>query len=177
LHTIERTLELIASAGTTYDEIINTIIQPNFHLKPELISELAISFLTNRVKVQHALDNNYFLYYFVRSVKNQIHSNTSGFHKNTRIKEYTQDFNYEMIDESDIEIKKEKEAKYITIDKIYVKIPKTYFQEFLFQEYFTFNKTFRQIAKENEISHTLVFHEVSKVKKQLQQMIGNPDIK
>jgi len=169
LHTIENTLELIASAGTTYDEIINTIIQPNFHLKPELISELAISFLQNREKVQHALDNNYFLYYFVRTVKNQIHSNTSGFHKNTRIKDYTQEFNYEIVDDTDIEIKKEKEKKYIAIDKIYTTIPKTYFQEWLWHEYFTFNKTFRQIAKENEISHTLVFHEVTKIKKEIQR--------
>jgi hypothetical protein len=166
---IEQTLEEIAKKGSIYDEIINNIIQPNFHLKPELISELAISFLQNREKVQHALDNNYFVYYFVRTVKNQVHSNTSGFHKNTRIKEYKQDFNYEIIDQDDIELKKEKEQKYIAIDKIYVQIPKTYFQEWLFHEYFTFNKTFRQIAKENEISHTLVFHEVTKIKKEIQK--------
>jgi hypothetical protein len=167
---IEQTLEEIAKKGSIYDEIINNIIQPNFHLKPELISELAISFLQNREKVQHALDNNYFVYYFVRTVKNQVHSNTSGFHKNTRIKEYKQDFNYEIIDQDDIELKKEKEQKYIAIDKIYVQIPKTYFQEWLFHEYFTFNKTFRQIAKENEISHTLVFHEVTKIKKEIHKI-------
>jgi hypothetical protein len=169
LHTIEKTLELIASAGTIYDEIINNIIQPNFHLKNELISELAVSFLTNRVKVQQALDNNYFLYYFIRACKSQVHSNTSGFNKNTRIKDYTQEFNYEIVDDTDIEIKKEKEKKYIAIDKIYTTIPKTYFQEWLWHEYFTFNKTFRQIAKENEISHTLVFHEVTKIKKEIQR--------
>jgi hypothetical protein len=105
----------------------------------------------------------------VRTVKNQIHSNTSGFHKNTRIKDYTQEFNYEIVDDTDIEIKKEKEKKYIAIDKIYTTIPKTYFQEWLWHEYFTFNKTFRQIAKENEISHTLVFHEVTKIKKEIQR--------
>ena len=169
MHTIEHTLELIASAGTIYDEIINNIIQPNFHLKNELISELAVSFLTNRVKVQQALDNNYFLYYFIRACKSQVHSNTSGFHKNTRIKDYTQEFSYEIVDETDIELKQEKEKKYIAIDKIYTTIPKTYFQEWLWHEYFTFNKTFRQIAKENEISHTLVFHEVTKIKKEIQK--------
>ena len=166
---IEQTLIEITQKGSIYDEIINNIIQPNFHLKNELISELAISFLENRVKVQHALDNNYFLYYFIRACKNQVHSNTSGFHKNTRIKDYTQEFNYEIVDETDIELKKEKEQKYIAIDKAYVTIPKTYFQEWLFHEYFTFNKTFRQIAKENEISHTLVFHEVTKIKKEIQK--------
>ena len=98
-----------------------------------------------------------------------MHSKTSGFHKNTRIKDYNQDFNYEKIDEDDIELKKEKEQKYLAIDKIYTTIPKTYFQEWLFHEYFTFNKTFRQIAKENEISHTLVFHEVTKIRKLIQE--------
>lgn len=166
---IEQTLEEIAKKGSIYDEIINNIIQPNFHLKPELISELAISFLQNRKKVQEAIDKNYFIYYFIRACKSQVHSNTSGFHKNTRIKDYNQDFNYEIIDESDIELKKEKEAKFIAIDKVYTTIPKTYFQEWLFHEYFTFNKTFRQIAKENEISHTLVFHEVTKIKKEIQR--------
>ena len=63
----------------------------------------------------------------------------------------------------------EKEKKYIAIDKIYTTIPKTYWQEWLWHEYFTFNKTFRQIAKENEISHTLVFHEVTKIKKEIQK--------
>lgn len=166
---IERILEEIAQKGSIYDEIINNIIQPRFDLKPELISELAISFLENKQKVQQAIDNNYFLYYFIRSCKNQVHSKTSGFHKNTRIKDYTQEFNFDIVDENDIELKKEKEEKYIAIDKIYTTIPKTYFQEWLFHEYYTFNKTYRQIAKENDISHTLVFHEVTKIKKIIQE--------
>ena len=166
---IEQVLEEIAKKGSIYDEIINNIIQPRFDLKPELISELAISFLENRTKVQQAIDNNYFLYYFIRAAKNQVHSKTSGFHKNTRIKDYTQEFNFDIVDENEIEYKKEKEEKYIAIDKIYTTIPKTYFQEWLFHEYYTFNKTYRQIAKENDISHTLVFHEVTKIRKFIQE--------
>jgi hypothetical protein len=48
---IDKILEEIATKGSIYDEIINNIIQPNYHLKPELISELAISFLENRKKL------------------------------------------------------------------------------------------------------------------------------
>ena len=166
---IERILEEIVKKGSIYDEVLNNIIQPRFDLNPELISELAISFLENRTKVQQAIDNNYFLYYFIRAAKNQVHSKTSGFHKNTRIKDYTQEFNFDIVDENEIELKKEKEEKFLAIDKIYTTIPKTYFQEWLFHEYFTFNKTFRQIAKENDISHTLVFHEVTKIRKIIQE--------
>ena len=35
---LDNILKEISSKGTIYDEIINNIIQPNFHLKPELIS-------------------------------------------------------------------------------------------------------------------------------------------
>ena len=55
---VEQILKEIAQKGSIYDEIINNIIQPRFDLKPELISELAISFLENRTKVQQAIDNN-----------------------------------------------------------------------------------------------------------------------
>lgn len=168
---IKHLLVEISTKGSIYDEIINNIIQPNFHLKSELISELAISFLENEDKVNQVIDNGYFPYYFIRACKNQVHSNTSPFHKNTRIQEKQFIENYDFEDYSDIEIKKEKEEKYIKIDKAYTKIPKTYFQEFLFQEYFTKNKTFREIGKENDISHCLVFHEVTKVKNQLKKLI------
>ena len=68
---LDNILKEISSRGTIYDEIINNIIQPNFHLKPELISEIALSFLENREKIEMVIEQNYFLYYFIRTVKNQ----------------------------------------------------------------------------------------------------------
>ena len=99
---LDNILKEISSKGTIYDEIINNIIQPNFHLKPELISEIALSFLENREKIEMVIEQNYFLYYFIRTVKNQIHSKTSGFYKNTRIKEHIPIDNIQFIDESDL---------------------------------------------------------------------------
>lgn len=168
---LDKVLVEITTKGSVYDEIIDNIIQPNFHLKPELISELAIGFLENRQKVNEVIEKGYFLYYFIRSVMNQIKSNTSGFHRNTRLKEYQQIENLAIIDDNDLERKKEIEQLYITIDKYYVKIPKTYFQDFLFHEYYTLNKTHRQIAQENDISHVLSFHEIKKVKEKLIEKI------
>ena len=83
--TAQTIFKYITSAGTIYDEIICNIISPNFHQKDELISELAISFLgKNKPKVNKALKENWFDYYFITAVKNQVHSSTSSFHKNCR---------------------------------------------------------------------------------------------
>jgi hypothetical protein len=163
----------IATPNSIYDEIINNLITPHFHLKPELISELAIGFLQNEKKVNEAIKNNYFIYYFIRATKNQIHSNTSGFHKNTRIKDNIYFDNLEIPDNTDIELKEEKEEKLKRIDRAYTRIPKTYFQEFLWHEYYTLGKTHRQIAKENDgaFSHCLSYHEIKKIKDKLKQMV------
>ena len=150
---------------------MRNIITPNFHLIPELISELSIGFLENEEKVDQIIKDVWFKYYFIRSCVNQIKSSTSGFHKNTRIKDFQYIDNLEIIDDTDIEIKQDKEEKYLIIDKIYTTIPKTYFQEFLWHEYFLKGKTHRQIAKENNISHCLSFHEIKKIKVEIMKKI------
>jgi hypothetical protein len=76
---IRQILEEIATNGSIYDEILTNLLSPNLHLKPELISELAISFLENEKKVNEVIKGNYFLYYFIRAAKNNIASNTSPF--------------------------------------------------------------------------------------------------
>lgn len=164
---IRTILTEIATKGSIYDEIINNIITPNYNLKPELISELSISFLENETKLDEVIKQGYFLYYFIRSVKNQVHSNTSSFHKNVRIKDYVFIDNIEIEDTTDIELKEEKEEKYRLIDKYFVKIQKTHFQNHLWIEYFQNGKTHRQIGKEMEISHCLSFVEIKKIKEEL----------
>lgn len=161
---LDKILKDITTKGSIYDEIINNIIQPNYHLKPELISELAIGFLENRKKVEQVIEQNYFIYYFIRSVSNQIKSNTSGFYRHTRIKDNQVIDNLILLEDNDLETKFELEEIYKLIDNSYVKIPKTYFQEFLWHEYYSLNKTHRQIGKENGISHCLSYHEIKKVK-------------
>jgi len=80
-------LKEITTPNSIYDEIIDNVIRPNFQIKPELISELAISFLENEKKVNEVIKQGYFLYYFIRAVKNNVHSNTRPFYKNTVIKD------------------------------------------------------------------------------------------
>jgi len=168
---LKQTLEEICMKGSIYDEIIDNLIKPNYHLKPELISELAISFLENEDKLNQVIKEGYFKYYFIRACKNQIHSNTSPFHKNTRLTENLYYDNLEVADEDYIQTKIENEEKYLKIDRTYTKIPKTHFQEFVWQEYWTKDKTYRQIGDEIGVSHCLIFHEVKKVMVQLKDKI------
>jgi hypothetical protein len=136
-------------------------------MKAELISELAISFLEKEDKVNEVIEQGYFLYYFVRTVTNNVRSNTSPFYRNNIVKERLLFNNVDIMDDSDIETKEEKEIKYQKIDRAYVLIPKTYFQEFVWHEYFTKGKTYRQIGEENNMSYSIIFYEVKKIKDQL----------
>jgi hypothetical protein len=169
---IRQKLIEIATKNSIYDEIIDNIIRPNFHLKPELISELSISFLENEEKLNKVIGDGYFLYYFIRAVKNNVHSNTSPFHKNTRIKENIYYDNIEIPDDDgDIIRKIDNEEKYLKIDSAYTKIPKTHFTEFVWHEYFTKDKTYREIASEVGVSHCLIFHEVKKLKNLIKEKV------
>lgn len=170
---IQKILEEVATPNSIYDEILDNILRPNIHLKPELISELAISFLENEDKLNDVIKKGYFIYYFIRAVTNNVRSNTSPFYKNNIIRDNIYYDNIDIIDEDDIEVKIEKEIKYQKIDKAYTKIPKTYFQEYVWHEYFTNGKTYREIANDsgNSFSHCLVFHEVKKIKNELKKII------
>jgi len=165
-------LTQIATKGSIYDEIIDNIIQPRFDLKPELISEISISFLENRIKVEEAYEKNYFKYYFINTVRNQIHSNTSSFHKNIRIQDNEYFENYNNIeDETTIEDKIEFEERLELINKKYKDTKKTWFEDRLWEEYFINNKTYREIGEEYKINHCLVFHNVKKIKDKIQKQL------
>lgn len=164
---VREVLTQIATSGSLYDEVMNNLITPHFHLKPELISELSISFLENEERIDDVIEKGYFLYYFIRAAKNQVHSNTSSFHKNIRIKDNVFIDNIDFEDSNDIELKEEKEEKYKVIDRNYVKIQKTHFQNHIWVKYFEEGKTHRQIAKELDISHCLSWHEIKKIKEKL----------
>lgn len=168
---IRQLLVQIATKGSVFDEIMDNLLTPNLHLKPELLSELSISFLENEKKVNEVIKGNYFLYYFIRACSNNIKSNTSPFHKNVRIKDNMFIDNIDMEDFTDTQLKIEKEEKYLLIDRNYTKIPKTHFQDLLWSKYFVEGKTHRQIGKELDISHCLSWHEIKKIKEELVKKI------
>jgi hypothetical protein len=169
---IDDILKEITKKGSIYDEIINNIITPRFELKPELISEIALSFLENREKIEQVYKDKYFKYYFISTVKNQVHSNTSSFHKINRIKDYEYFGEYNHItDQDDIQDKIEFEVKIDKFQKIYKNTKKTWFENLLWEEYFINDKTYRAIEDEYGIDHCSAWHTVTNLKKRIQKNI------
>jgi hypothetical protein len=172
--TINNILKEITTSGSIYDEILSNVLYPRLELKPELISELSLSFLENKEKIEEVYEKGYFKYYFINACRNQVHSSTSPFHKNIRIQDY--DFLTERVDifdETDIEDKILFEEKLDTITSTYKIIKKTWFEDKMWEEYFINDKTYRQIEKEYGLDHTLVWHNVKKVKDKIIDKIKN----
>ena len=55
----------ITKRGSIYDDIMNNLLTPRIDLKPELISEISISFLENKEKIEKVYEMGYFKYYFI----------------------------------------------------------------------------------------------------------------
>jgi len=172
--SINEILEEICRSGSIYDEIINNLITPRFDLKLELISEIAISFCENGEKIEKIYKDGYFKYYFIMTVKNQIHSSTSPFHKNVRISDNEYIDNYEYIEyEDEIEFKTIHEENINLIEEAFLNVKKTWFQEVLYNEYFYKNKTYKQIANEYQINQTTIWLNVKQVRDKMEEYIKN----
>lgn len=165
---VNKLLIEIATPNSIYDEIMNNILAPRYDLKAELISEISISFLENKEKIEDVYRQGYFKYYFINTCRNQVHSNTSSFHKNVRIQEYEFYDNITIMDDDqDINHKIIFEEKLELIDRIYKQISKNWFTATLWTEYFVNNKTYRQIEIDWGIDHVLAFHEIKKMKNKI----------
>jgi hypothetical protein len=175
--SIDDILREIVTEGTIWDEIIENIIHPNSHLKPELISEISLGYLENKEKIEDVWEKGYFKYYFINTVRNQIRSNTSSFHKNIRITDYkTFDEGLDIMDEStddDILHKIEKETKIGTVKNILNRLPISWFEHQMFIEYYFNNRTYRNIEEEYTLDHVLVWKTVKKVREMVITEIKN----
>jgi RNA polymerase sigma factor (sigma-70 family) len=172
-------LEHIARKGSIFDEIIDNIIAPNFHQKPELISEIAVSFLTNEKSVNKAIKGNYFNYYFIRVVKNQLHSKTSPFHKNVR-KTNTMAIPVSEIDiedeEDDLQYKMLNERQNDLLTDVLDEIKVTWFEREIFRLYYEEGMTYRAIEAETGVDHSLCWVTIKKIKGRIKKQIRLKDI-
>lgn len=173
---LNKILEEICQKGSIYDEIMDNILGRNIHLKTELISEISLSYLENKDKIEEVYAQGYFKYFFIRTVTNQVNSNTSPFYKNvisTGLDIINN--NFDVIDDSEdvIEDKIEFEDKLNLINDEYKKLKKTWFTETMWNEYFIKNKTYRQIEEDWSIDHVLAWHTINKMKNKIKNEINN----
>jgi len=181
-HTVTTILQEICKKGSEFDQIIDNIIAPNYKHKPGLISELALSFYSNEESITNAIRNNYFKYFFIRIIKNQVHSSTSPFHKNCRmtivdhLKASDSNLLNEIDDDADINKKLEIEEKIDVVEEALNKTNVTYFEAELFKLYFFKNYTYRQIEKECDIDHVLAWLTVKKVLNKVKKQIKRKNI-
>jgi hypothetical protein len=167
---LNKFLESLLDVDSEYYQIMLNIVQ-NENLIPPLVSEISLSYLENREQIESVIEQGYIKYFFIRTILNQVKSSTSPFHKNNRIVKEEFPSNINIIDENDIELKEEKELKYLLLDYAYVRVPKTYFQTYIFQEYFNKHKTYREIALDMGISHSLVFVNLKKILDEMKKKI------
>ncbi len=155
---VDEFLITICDEKSSYYEIMLNITNKK-EIIPELISEISVSYLSNRERINEIIEAGWIKYFFIRTIVNQVKSSTSPLYKYRHISnnEFIDDFNEQLIDDDVIEEKKLKEERYLQLDRAYVRVPKTYFEEYIFQEYFKHGKTYREIALEMDVSHSLVY--------------------
>lgn len=151
-------LILLCNKKSDYYQIMLNITN-NEEIIPELISEISVSYLSNKERIEEIIKTGWIRYFFIRTVLNQIKSSTSPLYKYRHIQnnEFIDTFNDSLIQEDQIEQKNQIEQRYLQIDRGYVRVKKTYFEEYIFQEYFKHGKTYREIGKEMGVSHSLVY--------------------
>jgi uncharacterized protein YfaT (DUF1175 family) len=174
--TINNIITQIATKGSIYDEIIDNIITTNQQLKPALISEVAIAYLENAKKIEEVYKQGYFKYYFIMTVKNQVHSSTSPLWKNVRCTSpSTQYLAPEAIDDTEDIIKYLEILEYQNeqIQQARRNTKMTYFESEMIRNYYDLNKSYRQIGSEYGIDFTLVFKVVKEVKQRMIKYIND----
>ena len=172
--TINQILTEICDPNSLYNEIIENIIYPNLHLKNELISEIAINWLQRGPKIEAIFQNGYLNYYFIMTVKNQIHSSTSSFHKNIR-KSVTNSIDDEknvlqiIFNDGcdDIQLATNNRINLDLLIEILNKIDISFFQREMFRAYHFEGKSYRKIEKEYGVDHVLVWQNVKIVMKKI----------
>ncbi|MCP4761445.1 MAG: hypothetical protein GY870_06660 [archaeon] len=109
------------------------------------------------------------------TVKNNVHSSTSPFHKNIRLNnkvQVEQDVQVEeIIDEYGMEYKLEMDEKYEQAKQLRKNVKMNYFESEMMRLYFDENMTYRAIAEEYDINHTLVFLTVQNVLERIKKQI------
>lgn len=181
--TIEELFEEICEDGSIYMDIIHNIIRPNNHLVGAVLSELSYYWFRNPVGPLEAYENKTFKFYFINSVKNQVHSSTSAFHKNNRTslndKTIRYDTDTEEIyseDDTDLEDKILVEERLEQIEMVLSKIDITWFQREMFRSYYFpgpgVKSSYRKISDKYGMNHIIVYDAVNIVVEKIKDYLN-----
>lgn len=174
-NNINQLLEEICRTNSLYDVIIDNIIAPNYHLKSPLISEIAVSFLSNEEKIMEVYSTGNFKYYFARVVMNQIKSKTSPLHLNHRttlndMMGDKRDWDYipDVMDDSESEIDKkiDDELKHQSFEETK---NDSWYESEICNMHFVQGYSTRQIEKIDDIDHVSVWKTINKFKKRVRE--------
>jgi DNA-directed RNA polymerase specialized sigma24 family protein len=171
---LDEFLEEMCRRGSIWNDIIDNIIGGDGGMKRALISEIAISFLERREKIEEILNEQHFKYYFIQTIMNQVRSNTSPLYKNHKMmiaKGEEFDFSHlDMIENNDIEEKIEREEKLLNIEEKLLKIKISWFEGQMFNLYYKQGLTYRQIESEWGINFLTAYSAVKRVKEKLMKI-------
>jgi RNA polymerase sigma factor (sigma-70 family) len=166
---IDRFFSELMKGGTEWNDIIISIV-PDNKRRSALISEIAISWLERKEDINERLkDLVAFKYYFIRTILNQVKSNTSPLYKNA-IRTHGDKTDFSIIDiedDSTIEEKIEFEEQLEWIEETLLKLKIGWFSAEMFRLYYKEGWTYREIEAEYGINHLTAWVEVKKVKDKL----------
>jgi RNA polymerase sigma factor (sigma-70 family) len=169
--TLNDFLKDMVRPNSMWDQIINNIIGSDKALKRALISEISLSFLERRDKIQPLLQRPDFKYYFVKTILNQVKSKSSPLYKNYKMTiANSNEFDFQSLEiesTNQIEEKIELEEKIKWIEDIIQNIKIGWFGSEMFRLYYKEGMTYREIEKEYGINFLTAFNEVKKVKQKI----------
>ncbi len=174
---INKILEEICKPNSIYDVILSKQLGAEAHLKSELISELAVSFLNNKKEVIKSYEEGWFRYKFSRAVTNQIQSKTSPFHRQVRMTlndrlaqtkpiEWMDD---NLIDETEFENELEEYKEHIVQKKLEAieSTKMTWYESEIVKMHFEQGYSTRQIEKLDGIDHVSVWKTIKAYQKKV----------
>jgi hypothetical protein len=173
-------LKELCEEGSMWDLIINNIIAKGesklsdgtIKLKRALVSEIAISYLERKNKINSMIGKPDFKYYFIQTVINQVKSSSSPLYKNYRktLADSGEEFDFTALDipdENDRDKKIDFELKINDIKNKLLKIKISWFEGQMFKLYYEDGLTYRQIEKEWGINFLTAYSAVKRVKEKL----------
>lgn len=173
LRSVNDIMEAMCDPKHEFNIILNNISNGCKQTTGALISEIAISFLNRKDKINSLLSIGYeqFKYYFIATATRQLTGNRTGYKKvNVFYDSYLTDFSQIEIDDDSEDVIKEKiefEEKLQLIDEVKRTTEINFFEAEMFRLKYKNGWSYRQIEREYGISYQAAYQAVKVVKEKI----------